>query len=153
MMDQRGTELTQPLEPDVRIAHQRRSVLIDIFGTRCDDREAIVRGRHAGRLDRSTHDVIDEGGFAGGMIADEEDEGEGGAPIGVLGERAGERGVERHYGGVEVGHLRDDGLVYIVAYGVVSFAIWGYAAAAVVAVVIHSAFGSVRLRFCPVPRR
>ena len=62
-------------------------------------------------MDLTAEDVIDEGRFAGGVIADEEDKGEGGAAVGVFGERAAEVGVEWHYGGVECGAFLEDALL------------------------------------------
>ena len=121
MMNQRRSELSQSLEPTVGISHERRSVLIDVFGSGCDDGEAIVGGCHSRSLDGATENVVDEGGFSGRVITHEKDEGEGGGGVGVFGEGAAEVVVEGHYGRVEGLDLGKDGLLEAGGGGKISF--------------------------------
>jgi len=111
-MHQRRSKLSQPLESDVRISHQRWPVLIDVIRTGRDDRKAVVGGRHASGLDGSSQHVVDERGFSGRVVADKEDEGKGGSPIGIFGEGSAQLRVDRHYGGVQRRALGQDGLLY-----------------------------------------
>ena len=83
MVLQRGPKLPQPGKAQVGIARDGGSVLVAIDGTGRDDREGVVRGRHAGRLDLSLENVIDKGGFARRVVADQQDKREGGAAVRV----------------------------------------------------------------------
>lgn len=70
--------------PHVWVTDQGRAVLVNIRWPRCNDCKAIVGRSHASGLDLTTHDVVDEGRLARGMVAQQEDKGQQGGFIAVL---------------------------------------------------------------------
>ena len=54
-------ELPQRRKAHVGVTHQRRSVLIDVGGTRCDNRKAIIGRGNTCSLHLAAHDVVDKG--------------------------------------------------------------------------------------------
>mmetsp|Transcript_44392 Transcript_44392/g.105839 ORF Transcript_44392/g.105839 Transcript_44392/m.105839 type:complete len:496 (-) Transcript_44392:21-1508(-) len=70
--DEGISEVAESHESQIRIAHQRRPVLVRVLDARSDEREGVVGGRDARLLHGRTHQVVDERRLPGGVVAQQE---------------------------------------------------------------------------------
>ncbi len=68
------SELAEAAEGEVGVADDGGALPVFALFAVAEDGETVVGRRHPGLLDVFAEDVVEEGGFAGGMVADDKDE-------------------------------------------------------------------------------